>query len=99
MSGSGSIPLTNGSGSESGRLKNMWIRWIRTRGSDPDPPHCGIVTKYQTHNYYLVLGSERTPCISYHRNAEVPKGLLIELLSYYKFNFHVSYLSVVLAVA
>jgi hypothetical protein len=25
--GSGSIPLTNGSGS--GRPKNMWIRWIR----------------------------------------------------------------------
>ncbi len=28
-SGSGSIPLTNGSGS--GRPKNMWIRWIRIR--------------------------------------------------------------------
>jgi hypothetical protein len=26
--GSGSIPLTNGSGSE--RAKNMWIRWIHT---------------------------------------------------------------------
>jgi hypothetical protein len=26
-SGSGSIPLTSGSGS--GRPKNMWIRWIR----------------------------------------------------------------------
>ncbi len=29
-SGSGSIPLTNGSGS--GRTKNMWIRWIRNTG-------------------------------------------------------------------
>ncbi len=28
-SGSGSIPLTNGSGS--GRPKNMWIQWIRIR--------------------------------------------------------------------
>jgi hypothetical protein len=28
-SGSGSIPLTNESGS--GRPKNMWIRWIRIR--------------------------------------------------------------------
>ncbi len=28
-SGSGSIPLTNGSGS--GRPENMWIRWIRIR--------------------------------------------------------------------
>ncbi len=30
-SGSGSIPLTNGSESRSGRSKNMWIRWIRIR--------------------------------------------------------------------
>jgi hypothetical protein len=30
-SGSGSIPLTSGSGSRSGRPKNMWIRWIRIR--------------------------------------------------------------------
>jgi hypothetical protein len=29
--GSGSIPLTNGSGS--GRPKNMWIRWIRIRNT------------------------------------------------------------------
>jgi hypothetical protein len=29
LSGSGSIPLTNRSGSR--RLKNMWIRWIRIR--------------------------------------------------------------------
>jgi hypothetical protein len=41
-SGSGSIPLTNGSGS--GRPKNTWIRWIRIREAqkhvnpvDPDP--------------------------------------------------------------
>ncbi len=30
-SGSGSIPLTNGSGS--GRPKNMWIRWIQIRNT------------------------------------------------------------------
>jgi hypothetical protein len=30
-SGSGSIPLTSGSGS--GRPKNMWIRWIRIRNT------------------------------------------------------------------
>ncbi len=30
-SGSGSIPLTNGTGSGSRRPKNMWIRWIRIR--------------------------------------------------------------------
>jgi hypothetical protein len=30
-SGSGSIPLTNGSGFGSRRPKNMWIRWIRIR--------------------------------------------------------------------
>jgi hypothetical protein len=30
-SGSGSIPLNNGSGSR--RLKNMWIRWIRIRNT------------------------------------------------------------------
>ncbi len=30
-SGFGSIPLTSGSGSEAGRPKNMWIRWIRIR--------------------------------------------------------------------
>ncbi len=30
-SGSGSIPLTNGSGSGFRRPKNMWIRWIRIR--------------------------------------------------------------------
>jgi hypothetical protein len=29
IDGSGSIPLTNGSGSGSRRPKNMWIRWIR----------------------------------------------------------------------
>jgi hypothetical protein len=29
--GSGSIPLTSGSGSRSGRPKNTWIRWIRIR--------------------------------------------------------------------
>jgi hypothetical protein len=29
--GSESIPLTNGSGSESSRPKNTWIRWIRIR--------------------------------------------------------------------
>jgi hypothetical protein len=29
IEGSGSIPLTNGSGYGSRRLKNMWIRWIR----------------------------------------------------------------------
>jgi hypothetical protein len=32
IEGSGSIPLTNGSGS--GRPKNMWIRWIRIRNTD-----------------------------------------------------------------
>ncbi len=31
IEGSGSIPLTNGSGPGSGRPKNMWIRWIRIR--------------------------------------------------------------------
>jgi hypothetical protein len=31
LEGSGSIPLTCGSGSGSRRLKNMWIRWIRIR--------------------------------------------------------------------
>jgi hypothetical protein len=29
IEGSGSIPLTNGSG----RPKNMWIRWIRIRNT------------------------------------------------------------------
>jgi hypothetical protein len=28
---SGSIPLTSGSGSRSGRPNNIWIRWIRIR--------------------------------------------------------------------
>jgi hypothetical protein len=32
-SGSGSIPLTNGSGPGSMRPKNMWIRWIRIRNT------------------------------------------------------------------
>ncbi len=32
-SGSGSIPLTSGSGSGSWRPKNMWIRWIRIRNT------------------------------------------------------------------
>jgi hypothetical protein len=31
IEGSGSIPLTSGSGS--GRPKNMWIRWIRIRNT------------------------------------------------------------------
>ncbi len=31
IEGSGSIPLTNGSGS--GKPKNMWIRWIRIRNT------------------------------------------------------------------
>ncbi len=31
IEGSGSIPLTSGSGSGSRRPKNMWIRWIRIR--------------------------------------------------------------------
>jgi hypothetical protein len=30
-SGSGTMPLTNGSESGSMRPKNMWIRWIRIR--------------------------------------------------------------------
>ncbi len=42
-SGSGSIPLTDGSGSGSRRPKNMWIRWIRDPDSDPDPQHCPLV--------------------------------------------------------
>jgi hypothetical protein len=34
IEGSGSIPLTSGSGSGShGRPKNMWIRWIRIRNT------------------------------------------------------------------
>ncbi len=40
-SGSGSIPLTSGSGS--GRPKNMWLRWIRIRntaGKDSALPAC-----------------------------------------------------------
>jgi hypothetical protein len=32
-SGSGSIPLTSGSGSGFERPKNMWIRWIRIRNT------------------------------------------------------------------
>jgi len=32
-SGSGFIPLTDGSGSGSKRPKNMWIRWIRIRNT------------------------------------------------------------------
>jgi hypothetical protein len=32
-SGSGSIPLTDGSGSGTRRPKNMWIRWIRIRNT------------------------------------------------------------------
>ncbi len=31
--GSGSLPLTNGSGSRSRRPKNTWIRWIRIRNT------------------------------------------------------------------
>jgi hypothetical protein len=31
IEGSGSLPLTNGSGSGSMRPKNLWIRWIRIR--------------------------------------------------------------------
>jgi hypothetical protein len=41
--GSGSIPLTNGSGS--GRPKNMWIRWIRIRN-----------TACFYEKYFLILG-------------------------------------------
>jgi hypothetical protein len=33
IEGSGSIPLTNGSGSGSRRPQNMWIRWIRIRNT------------------------------------------------------------------
>ncbi len=33
VSGSGSIPLTNGSGSGFRRPKNTWIRWIRIRNT------------------------------------------------------------------
>jgi hypothetical protein len=33
IEGSGSIPLTSGSGSGSWRPKNMWIRWIRIRNT------------------------------------------------------------------
>ncbi len=32
IEGSGSIPLTSGTVSGSGKLKNMWIRWIRNTG-------------------------------------------------------------------
>jgi hypothetical protein len=49
--GSGSIPLTSRSGSESWRPKNAWIRWIRIRNtgynsgkvedSDPQPYYSG----------------------------------------------------------
>ncbi len=54
IEGSGSIPLTSGSGSGSWRPKNTWIRWIRILeaqkhvdpvdpdsdpDSDPDPQH------------------------------------------------------------
>jgi hypothetical protein len=34
IEGSGSIPLTSGSGS--GRAKSMWIRWIRNTGCSPN---------------------------------------------------------------
>ncbi len=36
IEGSGSIPLTSGSGS--GRPKNTWIRWIRIRNTDKKTP-------------------------------------------------------------
>jgi hypothetical protein len=62
IEGSGSIPLTNGSGSV--RAKNMWIRWIRIRNTacisasvlrgirryfsgDPDTNHGSVFESYQ----------------------------------------------------
>jgi hypothetical protein len=38
--GSGFTPLTNGSGSGSRRLRNMWIRWIRIRIRNTGDPGC-----------------------------------------------------------
>jgi len=38
IEGSGSVPLTTGSGSR--RLKNTWIWWDPDPDSDPDPEQC-----------------------------------------------------------
>jgi hypothetical protein len=64
-SGSGSIPLTNGSGS--GKLKNMWIRWIRIRNTGIKTPFLIICPGHQPgggesgHRMFLPRGGRSPP--------------------------------------
>ncbi len=57
-SGSGSIPLTNGSGS--GRPKNMWVRWIWIRNTGSYLNICRINLKKTTIFCYFVVSTKWT---------------------------------------
>ncbi len=64
IEGSGSIPLTNESGSGSMRPKNMWIRWIRSRirnTASEDPKHGYL--RCQT-EYYGTYSSQSRAVLS-----------------------------------
>jgi hypothetical protein len=54
-SGSGSIPLTNGSGS--GRPKNLWIRWILIRNTACGTPIWFPCMKYPGVNHFILSRS------------------------------------------
>jgi hypothetical protein len=63
IEGSGSIPLTSGSGSW--RLKNTWIRWIRIRNTGKlenitsrKRAICHVIKENKTKNYFLVFGGK-----------------------------------------
>ncbi len=57
IEGSGSIPLTNGSGS--GRPKNMWIRWIRIRIRIRNSGKNTIAAFFCYFLYYFILCVDR----------------------------------------
>jgi hypothetical protein len=66
-SGSGSIPLTRGSGSGFWRPENMWIRWIRIRNTGSFSkasrvflPSCTAVSSFLSTEFrFLILVLER----------------------------------------
>ncbi len=73
IEGSGSIPLTNGSGSGSRRPKNMWIRWIRIRNTRGRVFCCS----WKCTRWWRSWGGWATPCdrrtCSRHTSA-LPRG-------------------------
>ncbi len=80
-SGSGSIPLTNGSGWP----KNTWIRWIRIRIRNTAFQCCGTVTIFYGSSSHFWQVTVPVPYLSI--KAQFSKNNLEKILPFYILNF------------